>query len=169
MLAIAGAFGLLIRQSFRARREASAPPPVAFLFGIFGALAYALAYIARKAGLDIMATPAFGTFLSAVTGFAGFAALALVMPRYATNLAGVFRHLDRWIVAAAIMVSFGQILMFAALAYESVATVVMIASLEIFISIFLAVVVFRTEPVPGPAIALAALLATGGVILVAAS
>lgn len=170
MGAIALAFGLLIRESIRKRGAAiAAPSPQAYLFGIFGALAYALSYIGRKAGLEILPAPAFGTFLSAASGFAAFAGLALVSPRYAANFKGIFRYLDRWIVAASVLVSFGQILLFAALAYESVSTVVMIASLEVFISIFLAVVVFRSEAVPGPAILFAALLATIGVILVAAT
>ena len=171
MAAIAAAFGILIRESFRARGRlaVAAPPPAAYLFGIFGALAYAMAYIARKAGLDVLPTPAFGTFLSAACGFVAFAGLALVSPVRRGHFALMFRHLDRWIVAAAVMVSFGQIFLFAALAYESVSTVVMIASLEIFISIFLTVVIFRTETRPGLLIGVAAVLATVGVVLVAVS
>ncbi len=169
MLAIALAFGVLIRESM-ARQRVDAPPnppPTAYLFGVFGALAYAAAYVARKAGLDLWPAPALGTFLSAATGFAAFAALTLVSSRHRSNFTGMFRHLDRWIFAAAVMVSLGQILLFAALAYESVSTVVMIASLEIFVSIFLSVLIFRSERTPGPLILLAAALAMGGVALVA--
>lgn len=169
ILAIAVAFGVLIRESM-ARQHLTAPPkppPAAYLFGVFGALAYAAAYVARKAGLEMWPAPSLGTFLSAATGFAAFAVLTLFSIRYRANFTGMFRHLDRWIFAAAVMVSLGQILLFAALAYESVSTVVMIASLEIFVSIFLSVLVFRSEPVPGPLILLAAGLAMGGVALVA--
>lgn len=169
MAAIAAAFALLIRESFRNRGAADhdAPPPAAYLFGVAAAAAYALAYIARKSGLDALHAPAFGTFVSAAAGFAGFAAFALVSPRHRANFRAMFAHLDRWIVLAAIMVSGGQILMFAALAYERVSTVAMIASLEIFISMFLSIVIFRTEHRPGPAALLAAVLATTGVVLVA--
>lgn len=169
MVAIALGFALLIRESVMAQRESTtvAPPVGAYLFGVFGALAYALSYIARKAGLDLWSSPALGTFLSATTGLFAFAVLAVFSARYRANFLGMFGHLDRWIVAAAIMVSSGQILLFAALAYESVATVVMIASLEIFVSIFLSVLVFRSERVPGPAVILAAALAMAGVLLVA--
>ena len=66
------------------------------------------------------------------------------------------------------LVSMGQILMFAALAYESVSTVVMISSLEIFFSIFLSSYVLRAEPRPGALILLSAALAFLGVLLVAA-
>ncbi|MBD3677933.1 MAG: EamA family transporter [Rhodobacteraceae bacterium] len=169
MVAIALAFALLIRESVRQKGKLAveAPPPVAYLFGVFGALAYASAYIARKAGLEVMPSPAFGTFFSASVGFTVFAALAVVSPRHRSNFRGMFRHLDKWIVAAAVMVSFGQIFLFAALAYERVTTVVMIASLEIFISILLSVFLFRSERLPSPAVALAAILAMAGVGLVA--
>jgi drug/metabolite transporter (DMT)-like permease len=169
MLAIALAFGVLIHESLLRPRD-NAPPkpsPAAYLFGVFGALAYAAAYVARKAGLDLWQAPAFGTFLSAATGFVAFALLTLVSIRHRSNFMGMFRHLDRWIFAAAVMVSFGQILLFAALAYEKVSTVVMIASLEIFLSIFLSVLVFRSERMPGPLVLLAAGLAMVGVALVA--
>lgn len=171
MTAIALGFALLIREAIRrkGRLAVEHPAPLAYLFGVFGALAYAMAYILRKLGLDLMATPAFGTLVSAVTGFAAFGVLAVASPRYRTYFAGIFAHLDRWIVLAAVMVSFGQILLFAALAYEKVSTVVMIASLEIFISILLSVLVFRTERMPGPAVLIAAGLAMAGVLLVAAS
>lgn len=169
MAAIAAAFGLMIRESFVLGRTPvrGAPPASYYLFGVFGALAYAFAYIARKLGLNLVDAPAFGTFVSAVTGFAMFGLIAIVSGRYRSFFRNLFNDLDRWILGSAIMVSLGQILLFAALAYERVATVVMIASLEIFISVFLSVMIFRTERVPGPAVIVAAMLATAGVLLVA--
>jgi drug/metabolite transporter (DMT)-like permease len=171
MAAIAAGFALLIRDAVRrkGRLAVEHPAPLAYLFGVFGALAYAMAYILRKLGLDLMDTPAFGTLVSVVTGFAAFGAMAVASARYRAYFGGIFAHLDRWIVLAAIMVSFGQIFLFAALAYEKVSTVVMIASLEIFISILLSVLVFRTERMPGPAVLAAAGLAMTGVLLVAAA
>ncbi|WP_197089271.1 EamA family transporter [Puniceibacterium sp. IMCC21224] len=170
MVAIALAFVLLIRDSVRSRGAvlADVPPPRDYLFGVFAALAYGSAYVARKVGLNEMGAPTFGTFVSAASGFAAYAVLAVIWPRYRANFKGMFRHLDKWIVIGAVMVSLGQILMFSALAYEDVSTVVMIASLEIFIAIFLSVVVFRSERLPGVAILLAAALAMAGVVLVAA-
>ena len=72
-------------------------------------------------------------------------------------------------MAAAIFVSMGQILMFAAVAHEKVSTVVMISSLKIFFSIFLSTLVFRTEARPDMVILLSAFLAIIGVVLVAAA
>ncbi len=169
MVAIFASFALLIRQSLRHRTlRVKAPPPSAYLFGVGAALAYAVAYVMRKAGLVLLDAPAFGTFVSAVAGFAVFGALALVSPRYSGNFSGIFRNLDRWVVLAALLISAGQILLFGALAFESVSTVVMIASMEIFFAILLSVAVFRDEPVPGPAVLGAAGLAMAGVVLVAA-
>jgi drug/metabolite transporter (DMT)-like permease len=168
MTAIALSFGLLIRESLSQRGSlGDAPPSLAYLFGVFGALAYALAYVARKAGLNGLEAPALGTLVSALTGLAVFLTMALFFQSHRRNVAQVFSTLDRWIVIGAIMVSLGQILLFAALAFETVATVVLIASLEIFMSIFLSVVVFKREARPSLAVGCAALLAMGGVGLVA--
>jgi drug/metabolite transporter (DMT)-like permease len=169
MAAIAAAFGLMIRESFVHGRISvgGAPPASHYLFGVFGALAYAFAYIARKLGLNLVDAPAFGTFVSAVAGFAFFGLVATVSERYRSFFRNLFNSLDRWIVASAIMVSLGQILLFAALAHERISTVVMIASLEIFISVFLSVMIFRSERMPGPAVIVAAVLATAGVLFVA--
>ncbi len=60
-------------------------------------------------------------------------------------------------------------MMFAALAYEKVSTVVMISSLEVFFSIFLSTVIFRIEKRPRALVFLAAALAIVGVLLIAKS
>ena len=170
LAAIALAFTILIRDGLRRGGSGGAQPSgsLSYAIGAGAALAYAVAYIARKAGLDLLDAPALGTFVSALSGFIGFAVLAAVVPSYRPMFQGLFRDLDRRIMAAAVLVSLGQILMFAALAHEKVSTVVMISSLEIFFSIFLSTVVFRTEARPPPSILLSASLAIAGVILVAA-
>ena len=172
LAAIALAFGLLIRENMRRRGVADGatgggPGLGAFGVGAAAAFAYAISYIARKAGLDHLGAPAFGTFFSAVSGFVGFALLALVSPAYRQMFRGMFRNVDRYVAGAAILISVGQILMFAALAHEKVSTVVMISSLEVFFSIFLVTVVFRTEARPGAGVFAAAAFAVAGVILVA--
>lgn len=169
LAAIGLAFAILVRDSLR-RSGASgvvASGPLAYAIGAGAALAYAVAYIGRKAGLDLLDAPALGTFISALSGFLGFALLAVLSARYRPMFFGLFRNIDRYVMAAAILVSLGQILMFAALAHESVSTVVMISSLEIFFSIFLSTMVFRSERRPSPAILLSASLAILGVFLVA--
>lgn len=165
MVAIATAFALMVGGALR-----RAPGEVrvqAYMLGVGSALAYAFSYVFRKLGLDALPSPALGTLVSAVAGFAVFALLAAVNADRRANLLGMFRQLDRWVVFAALLVSAGQILLFAALAHADVASVVMVASLEIFISIGLSVFVFRSEPMPGRRVLLAAGLAMAGVVLVA--
>ncbi|MBT8409983.1 MAG: DMT family transporter [Alphaproteobacteria bacterium] len=169
LAAIAFAFTVLVSDSLqRANRVAVTAGPLAYGIGAAAALAYAIAYIGRKAGLELLNAPALGTFVSALAGFAFFAVVALVSARYRPMFQDVFRNIDRHIFIAALLVSAGQVLMFAALAYASVSTVVMISSLEIFFSIFLSWLVFRTERRPGPRVLISAGLAIVGVLLVAA-
>jgi len=172
IVAIALAFGLLIRRSFQRNQTEvaaqTAPPSLAsYGWGVGSALSYALAYITRKYGLLLVAAPAFGTMVSAVSGFAFFVIASVFVTQYRTNFRNMFRNLNRWLVFAAFTVSLGQILLFSALFYEKVSTVVMIASLEIFISSFLSVVVFRTEARPDMETYVAATVATLGVIAIA--
>lgn len=169
LLAIAVAFALLVRESLgRARAGDRSAGPSAYAIGAAAALAYAFAYIFRKLGLESVDAPALGTLVSALAGLAAFGVLAVMSAHYRPMFTNVFRHLDRIVIVSAVMVSVGQILMFAALAHASVTVVVMISSLEIFFSIFLSAVILRTEPVPGPVVLLAAGLAVSGVLLVAA-
>lgn len=167
MALIALAFGGLVRDSLRRAPTGPQPPALDYAWGAGAALAYAAAYVTRKLGLEVLPAPALGTLVSALTGLAVFALWALVDARHRDHLTGMFRYLDRWSAGAAVLMSFGQIALFAALLYESVQVIVMIASLDIFVSIFLAVVVMRSERWPDGRTWAAALVATLGVVLVA--
>lgn len=172
IVGIALAFGLLIRRSFKRSADIveaqSAPPSLGnYGWGVGSALSYALAYITRKYGLVLIGAPAFGTMISAVSGFTFFAIAAVFVAQYRDNFRNMFSNLNVWLVLAAITVSLGQILLFAALFFEKVSTVVMIASLEIFISSFLSVVVFRTEVRPDLETYIAATIATLSVVAIA--
>lgn len=165
--AIAVAFLILVRGSLRHAARAPEAGPLAYGIGAAAAFAYAVAYVGRKLGLAEMPAPALGTFVSALAGFATFAVLAVFSRAYRPMFRGVFRNVDRPILLSALFVSVGQVLMFAALAYAPVSTVVMISSLEIFFSIFLSWLVFRTETRPDGAVLVSASLAVCGVLLVA--
>jgi drug/metabolite transporter (DMT)-like permease len=170
MLIIAIAFGLLIYKSFSGVESAHSGEkisPINYAWGVGSALAYALAYIARKNGLMEINAPVFGTMISAASGFACFGIAAIFTQTYRDNLRYMFSNLNRWLLFSGIFVSVGQILQFAALYYEKVSTVVMINSLEVFMASFLSVVVFRAERRPDLITYIAALLATIGVIAVA--
>lgn len=168
MAAIAAGLAILVRESLSGRAPAAGATPGAYAIGAGAALAYAVSYVARKLGLASFDAPALGTLVSAATGFAAFALLAVVLPASRARFTGTFARLDRWVVLAAVFISGGQILMFAALAEAPVTIVVMISSLEVFLAILLAALVFRIEPVPRPPVLVAAAFAMVGVVLVAA-
>lgn len=170
MALVAAAFAILIHRSFAARNVPADgdPRPSDYAWGVGSALSYAMSYVLRKYGLAAIAAPAFGTMVSAAAGFGFFAAAALFIPARRREFLTMFRGVDRWMVAAGIFISVGQISLFAALYYEDISTVVMIASLETFVSAFLSVVVFRTEAKPEARTMIAAALATAGVITIAA-
>ena len=169
MMVIALGFGLLIRQSLKnslGTDTSKAPSLSAYGYGVTAALAYAISYISRKMGLIDLGSPAFGTFVSAVAGFACFAIMALFSAQARDNVTKIFSMLDRWIFLSAFFVSLGQILLFSALAYSPVSQVALIASLEIFFSIGLSHFVFRNAEQLSFTLLLAASLAMSGVILV---
>jgi len=171
MITIAIAFGLLLYKPDRPIDVDNSSEGIRvayYMWGVGAALAYAFAYIARKYGVINLDAPVFGTMISAISGFAVFVIAAAFSRIYSDKLRNMFTNLNRWLVLAALCASSGQILMFSALSYEKVSTVVMINSLEIFIASFLAVVVFRTESRPDRQTSLAAVLATIGVIAIVA-
>lgn len=166
LVAIALAFGILLRGSLSGADGAEAGP-LAYGIGAAAALAYAVSYIARKAGLGIYDAPALGTLVSALSGLAAFAVMAGFSAEYRTRFREVFRNVDRPIFLSALLISVGQILMFAALSRAPVSTVVMISSLEIFFSIFLVWMIYREDSRLDSGVMIAALFAVAGVILVA--
>jgi len=171
MLLVALAFGVLIRRSFMKQRfdaDGSEPPPFQYIWGVASAISYATSYVFRKQGLEAIAAPAFGTMVSALAALSFFMLVALLVPGRRSDFRYVFIGVDLWMVGAGVLISFGQILFFAALAAAEVSTVVMVSSLEVFIAAFLSIVVFRTESRPDGSVLLAALLATLGVVAVAA-
>jgi len=170
MAVIAFAFGLMVRQSLRRPYPlpgGRSPTLADYGWGAAAALAYAGAYVARKLGLETLPAPALGTLVSALCGFLVFLALAVVSRRQRDHLFGMVRYLDRWSFGAALLMSMGQISLFAALLYESVTVIAMISSIDVFIASFLAVVVTRSEHRPDRVTVAAAILATVGVVLVA--
>ena len=128
---------------------------------------YGGAYVTRKLGLMHVADPAFGAFVGAVTGIIWYALRAPFSSATRAMLNGMIGNTGRWQVLAAASMSLGQTLQFFALARADVAAVAVIGALEVFVSIYLAAYVFRTEPPPGLGVTLAALAACGGVALVA--
>jgi drug/metabolite transporter (DMT)-like permease len=162
------AFLLMMRESAKNQRAGDdRPPPVwDYAFGVLSALAYGCAYIFRKFGIFELPYPAFGTLVSALTGLATFLLAGLFAKSLRGQLTGIFSDLDRWMIMASIAVSLGQIFFFAAIVYETVIVVVMIASLEIFIASYLSIFVFRLDRHVSQSTVFASIFAFAGVILI---
>lgn len=168
MAMIGLAFAIMTRKSFhKLDRVEHEPALVDYSWGVGASFSYGMSFITRKYGLAYITSPAFGTMISAFVGFVFFLLAAVFSDRYRDNLRNMFRYLNRWLILAAIFVSGGQIFIFAALFYESVSTVVIISSLEVFLSSFLAVVIFKSEQRPSWDVYLAAVIAFTGAIAVA--
>jgi drug/metabolite transporter (DMT)-like permease len=174
MALIAVSFGTLIRGTVRSlwsRGGAAASGeghlPADYLYGPASALCYATSYIGRRYGLDRIPDAVFGTFVAAIAALGYYAIASIFVRDYRRAFREALSGANRWQLAAAVAVSFGQIANFGAIQFTAVSKVVMITSMEIFISMFLAVIVFKTEKPPEPTTILAAFMATAGVTLVA--
>lgn len=168
-------FGLLLRRTFGPEAGAKGgarpegwPSPLHYAVGPASAFSYGLGNIARKHALSILPDSSFGTLISALAGLVSFAAAALFIDRYRAAFTGVFRNASRWQIAAGVFASAGQLSQFAAIQHIEVSRAVMIASSEIFLSMFIAVYVLKTEKRPDALTLLSAAMAMLGVILVAA-
>ena len=179
MLLIVASFGLLLQRSLGALRASAPTPagrmaaetvprPIGYAYGSGSAFAYSLGYVARRFGLDALPDSNFGTFVSALAGLASFGIAALFLKSYRRIVLGVFRYANRWQVVAGVMASAGQLSQFAAIQRIEVSRVAMISSIEIVLSMIIAVYVLKTERRPDARTLTVAGLATAGVILVAA-
>lgn len=153
----------------RDARAAGQASPISYLFGPASALCYASGYIARKLGLNEVPDASLGTLVGALTALLIYLAAALVSRRQRRTVLGVFANATRWHVMSATFVSVGQLAQFGAIKYIPISRVVMITSTEVVFSILLSVYVARTETRPDGETLLAALVATVGVVLIAAS
>jgi len=164
---------LLFSESLRQVRRRRQPPDEAsaaiwrgYGSGTLSALTYAGGYIARKLGLAIVADGAFGTMVGALTALLYFAAVAAFDTKRRAVLRAELAMRDVWNVLAAMAISIGQISVFAALQFTTVTRVAIISSLEVVVTMSLAVFVLRSETMPGAMTLLATVVATVGVLVI---
>lgn len=155
--------GTVVLQGARAGAGIARPGWVTW--GVGTSAFYGLAYVLRKIGLQHMAGPVFGALVGAVTGLAWYLLAAPFNAAARQAILSSIRGCGRWQVVAAAAMALAQIGQFLALARTDVATVAVIGSAETVISIFLAVVVFRSEPLPGATVLMGAAVSTFGVVL----
>jgi drug/metabolite transporter (DMT)-like permease len=143
------------------------------MLALLCAMTYAVSYVVRRSGLSLMPDPYLGAFagslaalvyyLVGMTGLVGMVGRAGGERRRFS-----FRSLDRPQLAAASLISLGQVIQFVALSHTTVARVAVVNSIEIFLSTYLAVFIFKTEKFPSMLAVLATALATVGLVVVAA-
>lgn len=176
MALICLSFYVLVRQTLRAEppREGDTDGPsslarlknLGYLYGPVSAFAYAAGYVARKQGLLILPDAALGTMLGAVTGIVVFVAASRFASSYREDIRQTFATLNPWLLLAGVLSSLGQLSYFVALSHSSISKIALITSMEVFVTMFLSVVVFRSKEKLSRDVIAAAVLAVAGTVLV---
>jgi drug/metabolite transporter (DMT)-like permease len=131
-------------------------------YGPVSALAYATGYVARKQGLTALPDPAFGTMFGSVVGAIFFVLAARFVDSYRHAVRNALTTFSPWLFAAAVLSSMGQLLYFTALSYSTISRVALISSMEVFVTIFLTVAIFRSREQLNAPVLLAACLGVAG-------
>lgn len=177
MALIFAGFYVLVRQTLRSgeppqKGQTDEPGALArlqnlgYLYGPVSALAYASGYVARKQGLLILPDAAFGTMLGAATGIVVFVAASRFASHYRDDIRQTFTTLNPWLLLAGILSSFGQLCYFVALSHSSISKIALITSMEVFVTMFLSVVVFRSKEKLTRDVVAAAVLGVAGTVFV---
>ena len=141
--------------------------PRGYLIGLLCAFLYAASYVVRKSGLDIVHDPFFGALIGSVAALAYYAVGCLFSAKLRADVGLLMVRPDPWQFGAAVLLAVGQISQFIAFNTSEVGRVTIINSTEIFLSSYLAVIVFKTETWPSLLVAAATIVATAGVVFVA--
>ena len=115
------------------------------VYGPISAFAYALGYLARKQGLNYIPDPFLGTVVGALAGIGAYLLASLAIPTYRTAITNAFTRFNLWFYITGTLASFGQLCYFVALSHSTVSRVALISSMEVFITIFLSLWIFRTR------------------------
>ena len=115
------------------------------VYGPISAFSYALGYLARKQGLNYIPDPFLGTAVGALAGIGAYALASLAIASYRTAITNAFTRINPWFYFTGTLASFGQLFYFVALSHSTVSRVALISSMEVFITIFLSLWVFRTR------------------------
>lgn len=179
MLLIFASFAVLVRQSLKDAAGNGAAPGTAapswqgrlkslgFFYGPVSALAYAVGYIARKQGLEITPDAAFGTMVGSLVGALVFVIAARFFDSYRQSMRAALTCFNPWLFAAGTLSSVGQLLYFAALSHTTISRVALVSSMEVFVTIFLSVILLRkTEQLSVPVLQAAGLGLAGTLFIV---
>lgn len=152
MLLILASFGILVQGEFRARVLSSGPNAaggalanLGYVYGLASALGYAAGNLVRKLGLNETPDAFLGTMLGTLTGAFLFVAAGAFRPSYRKAVRATLRRPSPWLVLAGVLSSAGQILYLAALNASDMSRVAMVASMEVFVTLFLTAVFLRAR------------------------
>lgn len=140
-----------------------------YLYGPISALAYALGYVTRKQGLNAMPDAIFGTMVGAWVGIAGFLVVSCFISSFRDDVRESVSSFNPWLLAAAVAGTFGQICYFVALKFSTVSKIALITSMEVFLTIFLSVLVFRSREKVTREVLVAAMLGVVGTTFIVLS
>lgn len=173
---ICASFYVLVRQTLRSEppQDGETDRPGAlerlknlgYLYGPISAFAYASGYVARKQGLLILPDAALGTTLGALTGIVVFTAASGFSSSYRNDIRQTFTSLSPWLLLAGVLNSLGQLSYFVALNHSSISKIALITSMEVFVTMFLSIVVFRSKEKLTRDVVVAAFLGVAGTIFV---
>jgi drug/metabolite transporter (DMT)-like permease len=138
-----------------------------YLYGLICTALYATSYVVRKQGLDGVHDPFFGALTGSLAALGYYVVGCLFSSKLRAEVGLLTLRPDPWQVAAATLLALGQISQFVAFNNSGVGRVTIINSMEIFLSSYLAIMVFKTEKQPSALVAGATVVATAGVIFVA--
>ena len=155
MALICTSFVVLVRQSLSYAAEDTQQPEeqsaldriinLGYLYGPISAFAYASGYVARKQGLLILPDAALGTMVGALAGIILFLITSRFVESYREDLRKTFSIFNPWLFLAGVFGSLGQLCYFVALKYSSISKIALITSMEVFVTVFLSVVIFRSN------------------------
>ena len=178
MILIFISFLFLARDSWRRSAVISARPggdaitissrmfDLGLVYGPISAFAYALGYLARKQGLNYIPDPLLGTVVGALAGIGAYLLASTAIPGYRTAIANAFTRFNLWFYITGTLASFGQLCYFVALSHSTVSRVALISSMEVFITIFLSLWIFRTRERLTATTLIAACLGVAGTALI---
>ncbi|MFT6693796.1 MAG: drug/metabolite transporter (DMT)-like permease [Neolewinella sp.] len=177
MVLIFSSFAVLIINSLKAQQATSPDTSVSesnfrvllnlgYLYGPISAFAYALGYVARKQGLILLPDAAFGSMVGSLVATLIYLVTAIFVEKYRLDVRDTFTRINPWLFAAGVSSSFGQISYFVALKYSAISQIALIASMEVFVTMFLSMIVFRNREILTRGIMLAAVLGTSGALIV---
>ena len=115
------------------------------VYGPISAFAYALGYLARKQGMNYIPDPLLGTAVGALAGIGAYVLASLAIPAYRMAIVNAFTRVNPWFYFTGTLASCGQLCYFVALSRSTVSRVALISSMEVFITIFLSLWIFRTR------------------------